>query len=353
MTESIGWGILATGKIAHTFARDLMLVPNARLAAVGSRRPEAAAGFAQEFGDEQTRAHGSYDDLLADPGVEVVYIATPHALHLEGARAAFAAGKHVLCEKPLALRASDAEEMVRLARAHGRFLMEAMWMACHPVIRQLRTDLATGRFGVPHQLQAELGFRVDAPPGDRMFAPELGGGALLDMGIYPLTFAHLMLGTAEELTAQAVLHGDSTADGTIDLDVAIAGRYPGGVLANLNASMTSWSSRHAAIATDLGRIEVGEQFHAPDRAVFTPPRPDAADRRRARRAQRRGPGHRRRLRQRDRRGAALPARGPGGESAGPARADPDDPAPAGCPARAGRGALPRRRLSVSAAGAPG
>lgn len=272
--DEVGWGILATGKIAHSLAADLALVPGARLAAVGSRSAASAAAFTAEHGDDRTRAHGSYDALLADPDVEVVYVATPHALHLEGARAAFAAGKHVLCEKPLTLRTADAEEMVRLAGEHDRFLMEAMWTACHPVVRELRAALGTGRFGTPRQLQAELGFRVDAPPTDRMLDPALGGGALLDMGIYPLTFAHLMLGEAEGLTARATL-----SETGIDLDVAIAGRYPGGALATMNASMTSWSSRRATIATDLGRIEVGPQFHHPDRAVFTPydargPRPE-------------------------------------------------------------------------------
>ncbi|GAA1531637.1 Gfo/Idh/MocA family protein [Nocardioides humi] len=273
-SDSLGWGILATGKIARTFAADLALVPGAHVAAVGSRTPEGARAFADRYGDGRTRAHGSYAALLADPGVDVVYVATPHALHLEGARAAFEAGKHVLCEKPLTLRTADAEEMVRLAGEHDRFLMEAMWMACHPVIRELRAELGSGRLGRPLQLTAELGFRVDAPLTDRMFAPELGGGALLDMGIYPLTFAHLMLGEAEELDAVA-----SLAASGIDLDVAIAGRYPGGAVAALSASMTSWSSRQAAVATDLGRVEVGPNFHHPERAVFTPydaggPQPD-------------------------------------------------------------------------------
>jgi predicted dehydrogenase len=260
----VRWGILATGKIAHTFARDLALVPDAELAAVGSRRLESAEAFAGEHGGT-ARAHGSYDDLVADPDVDVVYVATPHALHLDHVRLAFEGGKHVLCEKPLTLTAADAEEMVRLAREHDRFLMEAMWTACHPVVRQLREDLSAGRFGTPHQLQAELGFRVDAPPEDRMMNPELGGGALLDMGVYPLTFAHLMLGTAEELAAMATL-----SESGIDLDVAVLGRYPGGALATMNASMSSWSSRAAAIATDEGRIVITDQFHHPERATFHP-----------------------------------------------------------------------------------
>src|SRR3954462_2646755 len=120
--QPIGWGILATGKIAHSFAQDLALVPGARLAAVGSRRPESAAAFAETYG--APAAHGSYEALVADPTVDVVYVATPHALHLDHVRLALEAGKHVLCEKPVTLTAGDAEEMVRLAREHDRFLME-------------------------------------------------------------------------------------------------------------------------------------------------------------------------------------------------------------------------------------
>jgi predicted dehydrogenase len=266
MTHTIGWGILAAGKIAHSFARDLALVPGATLAAVGSRRAESARAFAdQHVGPSgPPAAHGSYEELVADPGVDVVYVASPHALHLEHARLAFEAGKHVLCEKPLTLTGAEAEAMAALAREHDRFLMEAMWTACHPVVRRLRADLAVGRFGTPRQLHAELGFRVDAGPCDRLLDPTLGAGALLDMGVYPLTFAHLMLGEAEELHGTAVL-----SEGGIDLDVAITGRYPGGALATLSASMTSWSSRSASIATDRGRIDVAS-FHHPTHAVFTP-----------------------------------------------------------------------------------
>ena len=259
--QEIRWGILATGKIAHTFATDLALVPGARLTAVGSRRRESAQAFAASYGGT---AHGSYEALVADPEVDVVYIATPHALHLDNVRLAFEAGKHVLCEKPVTLDAAAAEEMVRLAGEHDRFLMEAMWTACHPTIRALRERLRSGELGRPRHLHAELGFRVEAPPEDRMLNPALGASALLDMGIYPLTFAHLMLGEAAELRAT----GDLTEAG-IDLDVAITGRYAAGALATMTASMSSWSSRAAAIGTDLGRIDLSD-FHHPSRATFTP-----------------------------------------------------------------------------------
>jgi predicted dehydrogenase len=266
----VRWGILATGKIAHTFARDLRRTPGAELVAVGSRRLASAEAFAAEHGG---RPYGSYEELVADPEVDVVYIATPHALHLENARLVFEAGKHVLCEKPLTLSTADAEEMVALARRHDRFLMEAMWTACHPTIIALRRRLAAGEFGTPRHFHAELGFLVTADPGDRMVDPALGASALLDMGVYPLTVAHLLLGEAESL--HAVGDTRTAPGGTFDTDVAIVGRYPGGVLATLTASITSWSSREAAIATDRGRILL-DDFHHPSRAVFQPVAPVAS-----------------------------------------------------------------------------
>ena len=262
MASTTRWGILATGKIAHSFATDLALVPDAELVAVGSRRLDAARAFADRYGG---RAHGSYEALVADPDVDVVYVATPHSMHLAHTRLAFEAGKHVLCEKPVALNLAEAEEMVRLAAEHDRFLMEAMWTACHPVVRAVAEGVRAGRFGTPRQAYAELGFRVDQGPEHRLLDPALGGGALLDMGIYPLTFCHLMLGEAESLTASAVLSQTG-----IDLDVAMTGRYAGGALGLMAASMTSWSSRAAAVATDEGRLDVPAEFHHPTYAVWTP-----------------------------------------------------------------------------------
>ncbi|CAN5450147.1 Gfo/Idh/MocA family oxidoreductase [soil metagenome] len=260
-SNAVRWGILATGRIAHTFAADLALVPDATLVAVGSRSPASASAFTDTHGGTP---YGSYEELAADPDVDVVYVASPHSHHLEHARLLLEAGKHVLCEKPLTLDLADAEEMVALAGRHDRFLMEAMWTACHPVLRAVADGLRSGRFGRPHHLHAELGFVVGPDASARMLDPTLGAGALLDMGIYPLTVAHLLLGEADSLTATAHL-----SEGGIDLDVAIAGRYPGGALATMNASMTSWSSRAATIATDTGRIDLAD-FHHPTAATFTP-----------------------------------------------------------------------------------
>ncbi|MEP9382601.1 Gfo/Idh/MocA family oxidoreductase [Nocardioides sp. KR10-350] len=263
----VRWGILATGRIAHSFAADLMLVPDAQLTAVGSRRVERAREFAAAYDHYGlARAHGSYEELVADPDVDVVYVASPHSHHLEHARLALEAGKHVLCEKALTLNATEAEELVGVAKANDRFLMEAMWTACHPVIRALQSELADGRFGTPRQLHAELGFVVTPEDPDRLFDASLGASVLLDMGIYPLTFAHLLFGEAEALTAQADVR--TTDAGSFDTDLVMTGRYARGVLATLACSMSSWSSRAAAIGTDRGRIDLAD-FHHPAKAVFT------------------------------------------------------------------------------------
>ena len=262
---AVRWGILATGRIAHSFARDLAEVPGASVVAVGSRSRESAAGFAATYGAEGCRAHDSYEALAADPEVDVVYVASPHAMHLEHGRLALEAGKHVLCEKPLTVNLAQAEQLVALARQHDRFLMEAMWTACHPVVRAVADGLHAGRFGTPRQLHADLGFVVERPPDDRMRDPALGAGALLDMGIYPLTVADLVLGPATSLAASAVLDERGVA-----LAVAIAGLHEGGAVSALTASMTSVSPRTASIATDRGRIDLPADFHHPAYAVWTP-----------------------------------------------------------------------------------
>ncbi len=255
--ESIGWGVLGPGRIAQSFARDLLLVPDARLAATGSRSVERARAFASEFGGA---AHGSYAELVADPAVDVVYVASPHSAHEEHTMLALDAGKHVLCEKPMTLDAASTARLFDAARERGLFLMEAMWTATNPVVRTMLRLLAAGEHGRPRQVHADLGFPVRVEPTDRLMDPALGAGALLDMGIYPLTLAHLVLGKPESLVAQAGL-----APTGIDLDVAIAGRYPGGATAALTASMTAQSPRTATVATDVGCFHFPRDFHAPTR----------------------------------------------------------------------------------------
>ncbi|HEX4472687.1 MAG TPA: Gfo/Idh/MocA family oxidoreductase [Nocardioides sp.] len=263
MTSTTRWGILATGKIARSFAENLHATPDAVIAAVGSRSRESAEAFVRDLGDDDTRVHASYADLVADPDVDVVYIASPHSHHLEHARLAFAAGKPVLCEKPLTLTRAAGEQLFE--SAGDLFCMEAMWMACHPLVRDLRTRLAAGEFGTPRQVHADLGFVVPPDASDRMWDPALGAGALLDMGIYPLTFARLMLGPYAEAVAVGTL-GESG----IDLDVAVAARHESGAVSALTTSMTSNSPRFATVATDEGLLSVPGDFHHPAYATWTP-----------------------------------------------------------------------------------
>lgn len=258
----IGWGVLAPGRIAEQFCRDLALLPDARLVAAGSRSGERAEAFVAEHGG---RAHASYAALVADPDVDVVYVASPHVFHEEHAMLALGAGKAVLCEKPTTLDAAATQRLLTEATSRGLFFMEAMWTACHPVVREVLALLRSGAYGAPRQVHAGLGFPVRRDPGDRLLDPALGGGALVDMGIYPLTLAHLVLGEPEELRAVATL-----AETGIDLDVAVAGRYAGGALATLSASLTGSPPRTAAVVTERGHVDLGPDFHHPDRVRWVP-----------------------------------------------------------------------------------
>jgi predicted dehydrogenase len=261
----VRWGILATGKIARGFAENLALLPDAEIAAVASRRLESAQEFAASYGvPGSTRAYGSYAELVADPDVDVVYVASPHALHHEHTMLAFDAGKPVLCEKALTMNAREAEELVGVARERSLFFMEAMWMRCNPVIRRVRQLAERGDLGRIQQVRADLGFLVDKPETDRLLAPELGGGALLDMGVYVLTFAHMFLGDPEKVEAVAEMSPSG-----VDLNLALSLGWQGGAVASLSSTMTAWSPRSASIATDRGRIDLYDGFHHPTEARWT------------------------------------------------------------------------------------
>ena len=174
--SKIRWGILGTGRIAGVFAEGLRSAADAELVAVGSRTAAAAEQFAGRVG--AARAHASYADLASDPDVDAIYVATPHPFHKENSLLCIEAGKAVLCEKPFALNAGEAEQMVTAARARGVFLMEAMWTRFLPHIARLRELLAAGAIGEPRMLKADFCFRTDFNPRGRLFDPALGGGGL-------------------------------------------------------------------------------------------------------------------------------------------------------------------------------
>jgi len=251
--SDIRWGILATGNIAHSFAGDLGLVPGARLSAVGSRSLGAAQDFATAHG--AARSHGSYEELASDSDVDVVYVATPHSLHRANVELCLAAGKAVLCEKALALNADDAAAMVATARASGLFLMEAMWMRCNPTVLAAQDAVGSGAIGAVTAAAADFGFVPDLPPTDRVFDPALGASALLDIGIYPLTFASLFLGEPERIVSTGTL-----SERGIDLACTSALGYADGSVASVSCTMTAATPCHAFVAGRRGRIELDPRF---------------------------------------------------------------------------------------------
>ena len=194
MTDKpVRWGVLGTGGIAGTFAADLVRVPGAELSAVGSRSAESAAAFAHRHGF--ARAYGSWAELAADDDLDVVYVATPHAVHYDAVLTCLTGGKSVLCEKPMTLDLVSSAHLVQEARARGLFLMEAMWMRCNPAVRRIAELVRDGAIGELVSVHADFGLQGPFEATHRLRDPELGGGALLDLGVYPLNLAHLVLGT--------------------------------------------------------------------------------------------------------------------------------------------------------------
>lgn len=256
--EPIRWGILATGGIATSFTEDLKLLPDAAVAAVGSRTLAASQAFAERHGIP--RAYGSWQELAEDPDVDVVYVATPHSAHHAASKLCLEAGKAVLCEKPLTLDTAQAEDLVATARARGVFFMEAMWTRANPVIRALTELVADGAIGEVTAVTADFGVAGPFPVGHRMRAPELGGGALLDLGVYPVTFAHLLLGEPDTVLAWASL----TPEGT-DQNTGMILGYEGGTVATLHCGFVGETSQRGQIAGTAGRIEIPRHFYRPDR----------------------------------------------------------------------------------------
>jgi predicted dehydrogenase len=258
---TIRWGIASTGKMADGFVRDFAHVPDATITAVGSRRPESAGEFAARHAIPT--AHGSYRALVEDPEVDVVYVATPHPQHHAIARAAIEAGKAVLVEKAFTATLAGAQDLVDLARARGVFCMEAMWTRFQPVVAHARELIADGEIGDVRMVQADLGaFRAyDAE--DRLFAPDLGGGATLDLGVYVVSIAQHFLGRPDQVHTA----GSSFANGA-DASVSVLLGYDDGRSATLLASLESETPGRAVIAGTKGSIELVPRFHHPDTLIL-------------------------------------------------------------------------------------
>ncbi|MFG2768866.1 Gfo/Idh/MocA family protein [Streptomyces sp. NPDC048350] len=264
MGKTVRWGVLATGGIAAKFAGDLLAADDAEVVAVASRTEASARAFADRFGIP--KAYGSWAALVADPDVDVVYVATPHHAHREAAGLALEAGKAVLCEKALTLNAREAEELAALARDRGLFLMEAMWMYCNPLVRQLAELVRDGAIGEVRTVQADFGLAGPFAAGHRLRDPAVGGGALLDLGVYPVSFAHLLLGEPDSVQAHALLSPEG-----VDLNTGMLLGWSSGASALLSCSLVAETPLTASVTGSAGRIDVPAGFFFPDR--FTLRRP--------------------------------------------------------------------------------
>lgn len=255
------WGILGTGKIAKRFMQAAFYVPEAQVVAVGSREQHTAEQFGAQFG--VPKRYGSYDALLSDPEVEIVYVATPHTLHAENTLAALQAGKHVLCEKPFTVNAQQAETVIQAARASGKFVMEGMWTRCFPVVREIVRRIQAGELGEIRYLQADFGFRPEFNPASRLFAPELGGGALLDVGVYPVALAFLVLGAPKQIVSHATLGATG-----VDELCSMLFLYDDGAQAVLSASLQVEMPKQANICGTLARIHIPAPWWKPSEAYL-------------------------------------------------------------------------------------
>jgi len=237
------WGILGTGNIAHQFAKGLDELPQAELVAVGSRAMRTAVAFAEEF--DIPNKHARYEDLVQDPQVDAVYVATPHSLHKENTILCLEAGKPVLCEKPFAINAQEAKEVVAVARAQKVFLMEAMWTRFLPALVRVRRLLKDDVIGDP----------MSVNPEHRLFNPELGGGALLDVGVYTVSLASMLFGSPNRITSLANL-----GETGVDEQAGILLGYPGGGIACLYTAVRTSTPQEALIMGSKGWVRIHPPF---------------------------------------------------------------------------------------------
>lgn len=249
MSQTVRWGILGPGRIAKKFALGLKDSPGAQLLAVGSRSAERAQAFGEQF--SAPRRYGSYEQLVADADLDAVYVATPHPKHAEHAAMCLEAGKAVLCEKPFTVNAAQAERLIAVARRKKVFLMEAMWTRFLPSIVRLRQLLAEKVIGEVRLLTAELGFRADLNPQSRLFDPNLAGGALLDVGVYCVSFAHMAMGTPDRVAALA----DMGTTG-VDEQAGVVLGHSGGRLSMLTAAIRTNTPHEAWVYGTEGHIHL-------------------------------------------------------------------------------------------------
>jgi len=256
------WGIMGTGWIAEKFAADLKQVKQAELTAIGSRTSESAQKFAAEHDIPQV--YGSYQELVDDPDVDVIYVATPHPFHKENVLISLRAGKAVLCEKPFTVHSTELVELIQYARENKLFLMEAMWTRFLPPIQKVRQWLKEGQIGEVQLLKADFGFRTEWDPNNRLLNPKLGGGALLDAGIYPISFASMVMGYKPD-KINSTAHIGSTG---VDEQFSVLLSYPNGKTASLNGAVRLNLNNEAYIYGTEGSIHIPNFLMAKTASLF-------------------------------------------------------------------------------------
>ncbi len=261
--EKVNWGILGPGSIAHKFAEAIQVVKKAQLIAVGSRSQERAGAFAEKYNIEYR--YGSYEELLKNPEIDVIYVATPHTFHKKYSILSLEAGKSVLCEKPLAINVNEMSEMRECARVNKVFLMEAMWTRFLPVVKKVREWISDKRIGDIQMVKADFGFRADRDPESRLFNLALGGGALLDVGVYTISFASMIFQERPSSIKTTVKKGKTG----VDEQTSIILGYEKGEQALLSCAIRTNLPHDAIIIGTEGYIEIPGFWHAEEAKIFT------------------------------------------------------------------------------------
>jgi dihydrodiol dehydrogenase / D-xylose 1-dehydrogenase (NADP) len=262
MTMKFRWGILGAGNIARKFVTGVKALAGHEVVAVGSRQQVTAAKFADEFAI--ARRHAGYEALAADPEVDAIYVATPHPMHKENTLTCLQGGKHVLCEKPFTINAAEAQEIIAEARRRKLFLMEAMWTRFIPIIQEAHRLIREGAIGQVRMITADFGYRAPFRAESRAFDPALGGGALLDVGVYPLSLASMFLGAPDRIASLAEL-GQTGVD---EQSAFILG-YPQGQLAVLYTAVRTSTPQEAVIMGESGMIRIHPPFWVPRKMTLT------------------------------------------------------------------------------------
>lgn len=261
MSKTYNWAILGCGKIARKFVGDLKLLPNARLYAAASRSLENAQAFASELGFD--KAFGSYEEMVNDPNVDVVYIASPHSHHCEHTLLCLNHNKAVLCEKAFAINSKEVRLMIEAARKNNTFLMEAFWTRFQPSFLKVMEIIRSGELGALKMVRSDFAFNAEYNPEKRLYNVNLGGGSLLDIGIYPIFMSLLALGKPSEIKTLARFSPTGAEE-----SIMMSFSYPGGEIASLVSSFASYTSTQTEFSFENGFVRLNRRFYIPTTLTY-------------------------------------------------------------------------------------